>query len=389
MMMLESLQNAPGRLEQRGARWLMSVGRLRDGVTVEQAQADFDNVTAGLEEMFPSINENRGAQVRGLRQALIGNAGQFTSIVFTAVGCLLLIACINVVNILLSRALVRGGELNLRLAVGAGRSRIIQQFLTEGAILAFLGTAVGWLVAYGGVQVLVTLLPAGVLPTFMQIELNSTALLFSTVVMALTALVVGIVPALYAIRNSTSGALGSGSRGGGQTRSRVRLQHGLVIAQVAIAVPLLIGAGLMTRSLAEQLAIDTGVDVDRVAAFRIQLPAERYTQETIPVFVDQLETELAAIPGVSGVAVGTDLPLRRSSAASFIFLEGQTEPEDRIRYYRHFVSMDYFDALGVDLIEGRTFQRSDLDVPEDEGGYILIGEALARRHFPVITNMYI
>ncbi len=381
MMMLETTLGAPERLSDRGSRWLGAVGKLREGVTFEEAQADLDAVTADLERQFPRINEDRGVVVQHMRESLIGDTGSLTLIIMSAVACLLLIACVNVINLVLARAFIREGELSMRMAIGAGRNRIIQQFVIEGLMMASLGTAVGVFAAFAGTRGLTALLPAGVLPTFMNVELDAIVLLFTILIMAATAVLIGIVPAIHAIRQAdTSGLRGDGSRG--YSPSKVRLQHLLVVGELALALPLLVGAGLMARTLNEQLSIDTGVDVEQIAAFRIQLPADRYPTEVLPSFTETMRQQLAAVPGVEMATMGSDLPLRRSSSASFIFLEGKTASEDRIRYYMHRIAPEYFETLGIRLLEGRTLTLADVTDDDEVGGNIVIGEALSVRFFP-------
>ena len=366
---------APQNLAERGNRWLGAIGRLRDGVTLEQAQRDMDRVAAQLARDFPETNKDRGVQLFSLRNSYLGSTRTLVLALFGAVGLFLLIACANVAGLELVRAAGRRREIALRIAIGAGRGRLVQQLVAEGVTLAVAGAVVGLAVAYWGLAGLTALAPAGVFPTYAQPSIDLGAFGFALAVALACGTLFGIVPALRASRVELVGALKDGSRGsagGFGTPRRLGGQQLLVVAETAVALVLLVGAGLMVRSLQRQLAVDPGFNPTGVLRALVMLP-DRYTGERRARFVDELHSRLGAIPSVRGVAIGSDLPLGGSSSAAFIYVP---DVNDQFRYYRHSVTPEYFAVLGVRLVRGRTFTAADRD---SAPGVAIINEATARR----------
>ena len=365
----------PQDLSERGNRWLGAVGRLRDGVTLEQAQRDMDGVAAQLARDFPQNNKDRGVQLFSLRDSYLGSTKALVWALFGAVGLFLLIACANVVGLQLVRATGRRREIALRMAIGANRGRLVQQLVVEGVVLAVAGAVVGLAVADWGLAGLTSLAPAGVLPNYARPSIDLVAFAFTLAVAVACGVAFGLVPALRASRLEVVGALKEGARGsvsGFGTRSRMGAQQLLVVAETAIALVLLVGAGLMVRSLQRQLAVDPGFDPSGVLRARLVLPQE-YTGARRPQFVEALRGRLLAIPSVRSVAIGSDLPLGGSSNAAFIYVP---DVNDQFRYYRHSVTPEYFAALGVRLVRGRAFTTADRD---SAPGVAIINEATARR----------
>jgi predicted permease len=374
--MMARADGAPQDMTQRGSRWLGAVGRLRDGVTLEQAQRDMDRVAAQLARDFPETNSDRGVQLLTLRDGYLGTTRTLVLALFGAVGLFLLIACANVVGLQLVRAAGRRQEIALRMAIGANRGRLVQQLVVEGLALAVAGVVVGLAVANWGLAGLTALAPDGVLPTYAQPSIDLAAFGFALAVALACGVLCGIVPALRASRLELAGALKEGSGRGSATgfgaRHRVSGQQLLVVGETALALVLLVGAGLMVRSLQRQLAVDPGFDPAGVLRARLVLP-QQYTPERRLQVIEQLRTRLGAIPSVRAVAVGSDLPLGGSSSAAFIFVP---DVNDRFRYYHHFVAPDYFAALGIRLVRGRAFTAADRD---SAPAVAMINEATARR----------
>jgi predicted permease len=365
----------PRDLTDRGNRWLDAIGQLREGVTLEQAQRDMNAVAARLAREFPRSNNDRGVQLFSLRESYLGSTRTLVLALSGAVGLFLLIACANVVGLQLMRAAGRGREIALRMAIGANRGRLVQQLVVEGVTLAVTGAVAGLAVAHWGLAGLTALAPDGVLPNYAEPSINLVAFGFALAVAVGCGILFGAVPAMRASRLEVVGALKEGGRGsvsGFGRRRRLGAQQLLVVAETAVALVLLVGAGLMVRSLQRQLAVDPGFDPAGVLRARFELP-QAYTPERRLQFVEALRTRLAAIPSVRGVAVGSDIPLSGSSSASFIYIPDVNE---QLRYYRHSVTPDYFATLGIRLVRGRAFTAADRDsVPT----VVIINEATARR----------
>jgi putative ABC transport system permease protein len=353
------------------------VGRMRPGVTLEQAQADADRVAAQLANDFPQSNTDRGVWLFSLRDSYLGPTKTLLLAVFAAVGLLLLIACANVVGLQLVRAAGRRQEIALRLAIGADRSRLLQQLIVEGLVLAFAAAVVGFVVSYWGVEALTTLAPDGLLPNYATPSLNLATFGFTLAVATIAGVLFGLIPARSSARVDLVGSLKEGSRGsaGGFGRMRLGPQQLLVITETAVALILLVGAGLFVRSLQQQLAVSPGFDARGVLRARLVLP-QRYTPETRLQLAEQLHTRLSAIPSVKAVAIGSDLPLGGSSSAAFIHVP---DADQSVRFYRHSVAPDFFSALGIRLVSGRTFTPSDRD---GAPAVVTINESMAKRFWP-------
>jgi predicted permease len=366
----------PQNLAERGNRWLGAIGRLRDGVQLETAQRDMNRVAAQLARDFPQSNKDRGVQLLSLRDSYLGSTRTLVLALFGAVGLFLLIACTNVVGLQLVRAAGRRREIALRMAMGANRGRLVQQLVVEGVTLAIAGAVVGLAIAHWGLAGLTALAPDGVLPDFAAPSINLVAFGFALVVALGCGVLFGIIPALRASHLELVGALKEGARGSANGFGRPRLggQQLLVVGETAVALVLLVGAGLMVRSLQRQLAVDPGFDPKGVLRARLVLPQQQYnTSERRLQLVEQLRTRLGAVPSVQSVAIGSDLPLGGSSSAAFIFVP---DVNDQFRYYRHSVTTDYFSALGIRLVRGRAFTASDRD---SAPGVAIINESTARR----------
>ncbi len=375
-----SLDGRPGLLTERGNRWLAAVGRLRDGVTFDAAQADMDRVGQALVREFPDQNRDRGVTLVSLEANVLGSNADLFKTLFGAVLLFLLIACANVASLQLVRATGRTREMALRLALGARRGQVARQLLIEGLVLALLGGGAGVLLANWAVALLVPLAPAGLLPPYADVAVDLRVLGFSLVLTVLAGVVCGLAPAWLAARRDLSDALREGARASASGLGRLRRpgpQQLLVAAEVAVALVLLVGAGLMTRSLNQRLAVRTGFAVDGVEVARVSLPGTRYgsTEERV-AFADRLVASLQELPFVAAAAVSSDLPMRGVTNA------GRIQPVaggEWIRAFRHSVTPDFFDVLQVPILEGRSFTRNDR---ADTEPVVIVSDAMARRFWP-------
>jgi predicted permease len=377
--MMISLTSPASIIERRGSRWLMAVGRLAPGVTMEAAQRDLDGVAARLTQAYPETNSDRGVRLMSLEENYLGTTQSLLLTLFGAVFLFLLIACVNVTSLQLVRGIARRQEIAVRMAIGADRARLVRQLLVEGLVLAVIGGAAGALVAFLGVRAMTPLIPAGLLPAYVHPEVNGRALVFGFGVAVLAGVVFGVIPAFRNARSGLSSALReSGASSTGLARiGRAGAHQLLVVGQIALALVLLAGAGLMFRSLQNQLGVAPGFLAEGVLGASVSLPGQRYDGATSVAFADQLIDRLEALPTVASAAVSSDLPFDgRSSAAILALPDGD---EDGIRYYRHSVSPAFFATLGIPIVRGRTFAATDIrGAPE----VAVISEAMARRYWP-------
>ena len=367
-------------LEARGARFLTVLGRLAPGVGVEGAQEELDAIARGLQRTYPRAHEDRWAQVQTFRDGYLGDTGRLLWILMGAGAVLLMIAAANVANLLLVRAHGRTRELVLRRALGAEGRRVAAQLLVESVSLATLGGVLGMGVAIWALEILGPMIPAGALPGYVEPELSATAFLFSLGVLALAGVVIGLVPAASSARLDIATRLREGAHASTSAGlRRLRPQHVFVVAQVALALVLMVGAGLLTRSFRAQIEVETGARLEGVQAMALQLPRSRYDdRETLWNFARELRRQLSALPGAERAAIASDLPLWSGSSGAYIFREGDG-PDDRIRIHRHFVTPEYFETLDVELLDGRLLDETDVD---GAPAVIVITDAMARRVFP-------
>jgi putative ABC transport system permease protein len=379
MMMISSVRPA-GTLQRREQRWLSTVARLKPGVTLAQAQAEMDAIMGRLEQTYPNTNRNRGARVTPLNEQFFGGLQLTLWILLGAVGCVLLVACANVANLQLQRAAGRASEMAVRLALGATPRRLIRQLLTESLLLALIGGALGILIALWSVDFLVKLSPV-TFPSFVKLSIDGRVLGFSLVISGLTGALSGLAPALQAARPALSETLKAGGRNASGGLGRNRLLGSLVVSEIALALTLLIGAGLMLRSLQRMQAVDPGFDSERLLTMRVSLPLQRYPRDQIVAFSQRLRERLQALPGAQSVALASDLPLSGSTSAGPIELEGEhaAPAGGEFRMYRHRVTPGFFSTLGIPLIKGRDFTADD---HAQAPGVAIISEAMARRYWP-------
>ena len=346
-------------LALREIHYLKVMGRLKPGVTIEQAQAELNVVAARLEQQFPD-QAGHGAQVVSLRELAVGDVRGTLLLLFGAVGLVLLIACANVTNLQLTRTAARYREIAIRAAVGASRFSLIRQLLMESVLLSLAGGLAGWLLALWGVDLLLSLSPGGML-RLPETRLDTTVFLFTLAVSAAAGLIFGLAPALAASKTDLVSALKESARSVSAGVGRNRLRQALVVAEVALAIVVLVGAGLLVGSFARLMAVKPGFDPNNLMTMMVTLSSERYgTIAANAQFIKELTASLEALPGVQDVAISDDFPIQGTDTHDYPEIEGRgAAPEDRILTGLHVINPRYFEAMGVRLVKGRAFTERD------------------------------
>jgi predicted permease len=344
----------------RGNHWASAIGRMKPGVSMKAAQADLKVIAARLEKQYPKSNSKVGAVVISLRDDMVGDSSDTLFLILGAVGLVLLIACANVANLLLSRALARQKEVAVRSALGASRFRLVRQLLTESLLLSVAGGALGVLVAWGAIS-LFSVTKSFDLPRFNAVELNGTVLAFTFALAILTGLLFGMFPALQMSRpdllDELKGGAGSSVSPG---RRRRFTSHALVVAEIALSLMLLVSAGLLLKDFAAVRSLDFGVRREGVWTAAVQLPEANYkTDQQQYDFSAALLERARRIGGVDSVALTNHLPLE-SGGNGYITLRGQTGVASNQLVESHAASPDYFRAMGIRLLQGRVFTPADV-----------------------------
>jgi putative ABC transport system permease protein len=366
-------------LALREIHYLKALGRLKPGATIEQAQAELNVVAARMEQQFPD-QAGHGAQVVSLRELAVGDVRGILLLLFGAVGLVLLIACANVTNLLLTRTAARYREIAIRAAVGASRFSLIRQLLMESVLLSLAGGLAGWLLALWGVDLLLSLSPGGAL-RLSETRLDTTVFLFTLAVSVAAGLIFGLAPALVASKTDLVSALKESAHSVSTGLGRNRLRQALVVAEVALAIVVLIGAGLLVGSFARLMAVKPGFDPNNLMTMMVTLTSERYgTMAANTRFIKELTASLEALPGVQDVAISDDFPIQGTDTHDYPEIEGRgAAPEDKILTGLHVINPRYFEAMGVRLVKGRVFTEHD-----DANGppVVIINEAMANRVWP-------
>ncbi len=374
------------RATARGGNSLRVFARLKPGVTLQQAQAEIDAMNRRLAQAYPENNTGLNIRVDTLNEKVVGNVRLALLVLSGAVGFVLLIACSNVACLLVARAAMRASETAVRVALGASRWRIVRQLLTESMLLGLGGAAVGILLAVWGVDWLTTLLAGNSngynvrLPRLGEIKIDAAALGFTLVVSLLTNLLFGLVPALAASKpdlNQTLKESGRGAAGG-----RLRLRQTLVVAELALALVTLIGAGLLMNSFLKLQAVDPGFNPRNVLAMTVSLAgASQYVGPAREAFYRQVTDRLAALPGVESASAVNHMPLAGDLWTRSLTIEGRPlpPPGQGIEVAFRVSRPDYFRTMGIPLRSGRDFTERDMS---DAPGVIILNETLAKRHWP-------
>ncbi len=373
----------PGEADRRTFHWINMIARLRPGVTLARAQAEMTSLAKRLAAQYPATNTGGDVQVIPLQEEIVGPVQPVLVALLAAVALVLLIACVNVANLLLARAKIRQREIAVRLALGATNWRLVRQMLTESAILALFGGALGLVWARWGVALIISRIPGQVLarmPYLRGLSLNPGVLGFTLLISVLTGIVFGILPALQITPSNPQEALNEGARAvGGAAHNRIR--NALVVSEIALSLVLLTGAGLLMKSLARLLRVDPGFQTENLLALEISAPSARYSdQKRNETFIRQLLARAQSLPGVRGAALVDTTPLKGGGTSHFT-VQGRAEPApgQEPQANARDVSPNYFQVMGIPLLRGRFF--ADQDGP-DSPLVMIVSKTLADRFFP-------
>jgi predicted permease len=372
--------------EQRTApgRYLRGLARLKPGVSVQQAVREMELLAAQRASDVPAYNAKWSALVVPLRENLVGGSRRALWVLLAAVGVLLLIACVNVANLLLARAADRDREVAVRISLGASPARIVRQLFTESIVLSFGSAAIGFAIAVKGTQVLVALVPSGMSAQSLSgVSIDGRVLWFTAAVAVITAVVFGLAPAFHSARGNTHETLKSGGRGGSSVSpSSARLRNALVVAEISLALVLLTGAGLMVRSFAALHQVRLGFEPAHALTARLTLPRRRYPTDTAQLALFRgVEARIASLPGVTAVGAISYLPLSGQQSSNGFNVEGRppaepgAEPVGDMRA----VTPGYFKAMGIAIKAGRGLEDADIASSAAVG---VVSETLARRFWP-------
>ena len=366
--------------QSRDVRILTAVGRLRNGVSIAEAQAELDVISARLARDYPKTNKGWGIALDPLQSAFVGHTKPMLTLLFGAVALMLLIASVNVANLMLVRTKARAVELAMRSALGASPARVLRQILAESALLAAMGGALGLVFSFWGVSVLVDLAPEG-LPRLDEIAVNGRIAAFALTATAIVALGFGFWPAWRASRGSLNAAMHGVTRSTA-SHERRRSQLLLVSSELAIAQVLLVAAGLLVTSFERLTSLDPGFDPRELVAVDVSLPGSRYRDAALRIrFHEEVLERVAAAPGVRSVAMSMQAPMRPNPITRGVWIEGRPAPPPGQFDLTAFttVSERYFDTIGVKLLRGRGIEREDGSRSPD---IVVVNEAFARRYFP-------
>jgi len=345
----------------RGAHFLYAIGRLRDGVQLDAAQAEIDLIGKRLGELYPEENRDRRWPLVPLHQRVVGNIRTALLVLFASVGCVLLIACANFASLQLAKAAARRKEISIRSALGAARSRIVRQLLTESLLLSLAGGLAGTGLAFWGLHLLLTMKPEGV-PRLDTVSIDGTALAFTLGVSVVTGLLCGLIPALQTSRGVSGSSLHSSARVSEESFTRPGLRRVLVVTELAVSLVLLTGAGLLIRSFWKLESVDPGFSADHLLTMSFQLPIAHYAEiQKQEDFFAKLDDRLANIPGVKSAAIISELPLAGSTIYHNVLIDGQAsiDPGNEPEALAHEISPDYFLTMGIPVLKGRSFRRQD------------------------------
>ncbi|HEY7287248.1 MAG TPA: ABC transporter permease [Vicinamibacterales bacterium] len=388
-----ALYGPPRAMAERGSRGFAALARLKPGVSIPAAQAEMDGISRQLERAYPASNEKRAVEISPLDVELFGTLRGSLLTLMAAVGFVLAIACANVANLLIARSEVRRREVAVRTALGAGRGRLMRQMMTESCVLTLVGAGIGLLLARVAVAALLAQSPV-TFPSFVSPALDLRVAAFTIVVSVLCGILVGIAPGLQARDLDLNDALKDSSRGSGGRRSQ-RLRSGLVVVEISLAVVLLVGAGLMIRSVRNLIALDPGFDPESLLTLRLSIPRMAPPVSTAatamptpggppPVVEGRLLLDrLQSIPGVVAVSLATDLPLDGNASAGLYSAEGMpaVTAQNVPRGYVHRVTPDFFATLRIPIVSGRTFTQAEL-APGAAPGAVVVSERVVKRFWP-------
>ena len=366
--------------KERASRHLRAIARLKPGVTLEQAQAEMTLIARQIAQEHPSENANYGINLVSLREDLIGRVRPALLMLFGAVAFVLLIACANVGNLLLARSAARHKEIAIRAALGAGRNRLVRQFLTESLLLSIAGGGLGVLVALWATT-LIEAASANVLPMLGHIEIDTTVLAFTALISMLTGVLFGIIPAWRASRPDLNETLSDGGRHSGAASTRSPLRSALVVAEVALALVLLICAGLLIKSVMRLRGVDPGFSPERIVSMNVWLPNAKYAKAPDwNSFLNRMLERIEALPGVEAAGVTSVLPVSTNFDRRTIEVEGQPKgPGEYPDIDNYMVSPGYLRVMSIPLLRGRALTAQD---NENAPLVVLVSETMARKLWP-------
>ena len=364
----------------RGTHFLLVIARLKPGISIERAQADLSAISSRLARQYPE-NFGWGAVVENLHARLMREARPALLVLLAAVGLVLLIACANLANLLVARGAARQKEIAIRTALGAGRLRVVRQMLTESLLLALLGGGLGLLLALWGVNLLNAIIPAGIQP-LQAARADATVLGFTLLVSLATGVLFGLAPALNVSKPDLAQTLKEGGRSSSAAGRHGRLRDSLVVSEVALAMVLLVGAGLLIKSFMRLQQVDPGFRSESVLTIELSLPQARYSKpQQRATFYEQLLERIAGLPGVRAAGACTQLSLSGGETIWGLTIEGRPEPGpgEILQSGHRSVSPDYFRAMSIPLRRGRYFTAQDR---EGAPGVVIINETMANRFWP-------
>ena len=369
----------PGDTRMRRGRFLIVLARMRPGATIEQVRAEMDTIGGRLELADPALNHGWRPSVYPLRDEVVGSLEQPLSVLMGAVGVLLLLACVNVANLLLARGHARRREIAVRMALGAGRWRIARQLLSESLMLSSAGGALGLVLAWGGIALVARYGPASI-PRLAEARVDWRLFLFALACSAASGLIFGLVPALQGADTRIHETLVEGGRGRTASPSGRLLRNGLVVIEVGLAVVMLIGATLLIRSFARLRSVDLGFDPAGRLTMRLPLAGARNASADSRIaFLQQAEQRIGALPGVRAVAAVDTLPLNGFGSGCTFAVEGRPMPDNKPVALVRGVTPGYFRTMGLPLLEGRDFSSADT---AQSPLAVIVSRDLARRYWP-------
>jgi putative ABC transport system permease protein len=361
-------------------RYLTVVARLKPDVTLAQAQSQMDSISEDLEKQFPEMDTGWNTQLVGLHDQFFGSVRPALLVLLGAVGFVLLIACANVANLLLGRSARRRRELAIRFTMGASRTRIARQLLTETMVLAVAGGSAGALLAFWGTDMLLSISPKGLIDAHM-VQIDFRILAFVTALTILTGLCFGLLPALLAARMSPGDSLKEGERSTGASVRGTQLRSIFVAGEIALALVLLVGSGVLVKSFLRLLAVPPGFDSHSLLTFKVDLPSGRYSKDPeVITFFEELLERLKALPGVESASACSSLPFTGLGSGTTFTIEGRAaSPGDELNAEVRVIEPDYFRTLRIPLQRGRLFtEREDAQASH----VVIVSDALVRRYFP-------
>jgi putative ABC transport system permease protein len=367
----------------RGGHFIRGVARLKEGIGLEQGRAELESIAARLEQQYPTDNTDQSVRVDYLLDSMVGESKPVVMLLAGAVIVVLLVACANVANLLLARGTGRLRELALRSAIGADRGRLVRQMLTESVALSMIGAVGGVVVALFATRALTVLAAAGI-PRADQIGMDGSVLAFAMAAAFVTSIVFGLVPAIHLSRQDLNDALKEGGKQQGAAIGRGAREL-LIVAEVALSIILLVGAGLMIRSLWQLQHVNPGFNAERVLTMEVSLPVARYEEGTQMPFYQQLEARIRGIAGVTQVGAINMLPLSSNYDSQGVQIEDHPMPDGQGAAPQvRSITPEYFRAMGIPLVRGREFNAHDV---ADGQLVVIISESMAKKYWPGETDV--